>query len=332
MGWDYEWAPYVPVGERKAQALRALPKLLRKGEKASPVVIKGTKIATSFWGKSWCQQLEAHSDFSNRLPRGRTYARNGSVVHLRIEKGLVEAVVSGSEVYKTAVKISPLKDVAWKTLVKKCQGQVSSVVELLQGRLPKTVLEAIADRDSKLFPQPSEMTFSCSCPDGARMCKHVAAVLYGVGARLDEQPEIFFTLRGADWNELIAVDAAASLTAGAAANSGLAGTDLSGLFGIDLEEAAPARPARAPAKKPLAKKPPAKKAAKTKPVVAATAARRGKVQPPAVAPAPAPKTRPAKTAAPAIPKTKPRKTAAKKVVAELAPPAVTLRHSRTPRR
>src|SRR5438477_11914218 len=108
--WDREdrydrWPRYVPVKERRAKAVRELARLTKKGEKASPVVIEGRTIAESFWGKSWCENLERYSDFCNRLPRGRTYVRNGSVVDLRIEKGRVRAFVSGSELYEVEVTI-----------------------------------------------------------------------------------------------------------------------------------------------------------------------------------------------------------------------------------
>jgi uncharacterized Zn finger protein len=263
MSWDYGFRPYVPVGERRANARRDLAKKLGKGVKASPVFIEGRKIAKSFWGESWCQQMEEHSDFASRLPRGRTYVRNGSVVHLAIDKGRIEAIVAGSDTYEITIKVKPLDAKIWSGLVKKCAGQVSSIVDVLQGKLPRTVLEAIADPATKLFPQPRELEFDCTCPDWADMCKHVAAVLYGVGARLDADPALFFTLRAADMNELVAVEAATSLTQ-TTDDGGLGDADLSSLFGIELEPApVVARPrgrSQPPVKTSKAKKKPTRAA------------------------------------------------------------------------
>src|SRR5258708_6518956 len=97
MGWYYGFKPYVSVAQRQAKAKREMARLAKKGQKIEPIQIEGRKIADSFWGKAWCDNLESYSDFSNRLPRGRTYVRNGSVVNLHIEPGTVTAHVSGSE-------------------------------------------------------------------------------------------------------------------------------------------------------------------------------------------------------------------------------------------
>src|SRR5665213_273756 len=99
MSWNsYGFRPYVPVAERRAKAARELAKLAKKhGQASSPVRLDGRKIASTFWGKAWCDNLEAYSDYANRLPRGRTYLRNGSVIDLRIEPGKVQALVCGSE-------------------------------------------------------------------------------------------------------------------------------------------------------------------------------------------------------------------------------------------
>ena len=251
----YEWKPYVPVAQRRAEALRHLNAQRKKGAKLEPVVIEGRTIATSYWGKSWCDNLESYSDYSNRLPRGRSYVRNGSVVDLRIEKGTVAAAVSGSSLYKTQVKVKALSPKSWKELVRRHASQVASVVELLQGKLPKSLLEALADRASGLFPAPRELEFSCSCPDWAEMCKHVAAVLYGVGSRLDAQPELFFLLRGVEVTDLAARGAAADF--GAPAAGDLVAGDLGALFGIELEGSTSTTPIATPRR--AAKKHPAQR-------------------------------------------------------------------------
>src|SRR4029077_18551093 len=145
-----------------------------------------------------------YSDYENRIPRGRTYVRNGSVVDLKITKGEVAALVSGSDLYKVKIVIKPVTATRWKAICRDCVGTIDSLVELLQGRLAKGVMDRICREGDGLFPAPGEIHLSCSCPDWADMCKHVAAALYGVGARLDEKPEHLFLLRGVDQNELIA--------------------------------------------------------------------------------------------------------------------------------
>lgn len=237
-GWG--WRPYVPVAERRRKALREMEKLRKKGHPVSPVVIEGRVIAKTFWGKSWCDNLERYSDYANRLPRGRTYVRNGSVVDLQMETGVIRALVSGSELYRVTVKVEPCSKAFWKSICHDCAGAIDSVVELLQGRFSKGVMERICRPKLGLFPTPREIKLSCSCPDWAEMCKHVAAVLYAVGARLDEEPELLFRLRGVDETELIATAGRAIPLAGPQPASAkiLEGEDLAGVFGIDMASAA----------------------------------------------------------------------------------------------
>ncbi len=251
----FEWRPYVPVAQRRAQAAREIAKRQKKGQTVSPVVIEGRTIARTFWGKAWCDNLESYSDYENRLPRGRTYVRNGSVVDLQIKPGKVKATVSGSELYEVEVDISPLSAKEWAGVKSRCAGQIGSLVELLQGKLSRSVIEIITDHDQGLFPGPREIEMSCSCPDWAGMCKHVAAVLYGVGARLDHQPELFFLLRKVDHLELIeeAVSRAGLETAPQKKGSGkkkLADADVAGVFGIELAETEAPEPKKGKAKGP----------------------------------------------------------------------------------
>ncbi len=232
---DYGWAPYVPVAQRRAQALKQLAKLKKKGLKAQPVKLSGRKIATSFWGKGWCDHMESFSDYANRLPRGRTYTRNGSVCHLEIQNGQIKAIVSGSTLYNVKIKISQLSQNRWGEVKRACSGKISSLIDLLRGRLDQGVMEVVADRRTGLFPLPGEMKFSCDCPDWADMCKHVAAVLYGVGARLDSDPEMLFKLRGVNHEELVDVSAAvADVTRKRSSRRRLAATGIGDVFGIDL--------------------------------------------------------------------------------------------------
>ena len=201
-GWG--WRPYVSVAERRRKAAREMEKLKKKGRSVSPVVVEGRAIAKTFWGKAWCDNLEHYSDFANRLPRGRTYVRNGSVMDLQIARGEVQALVSGSQIYKVAVKVTPVSKARWVSICKDCAGAIDSLVELLQGRFSKGVMERICRQRTGLFPSPAEIELSCSCPDWASMCKHVAAVLYGIGARLDQQPELLFKLHAVNEKDLIA--------------------------------------------------------------------------------------------------------------------------------
>lgn len=227
-----DWGPYVTKSERDARVRAYLSRRENNGAPASPVVVKSRAIAASFWGKAWCQHLESYADFDSRLARGRTYVRNGSIVDLQIEKGVVTAAVMGSEMYLATIRVAALAPERWATLVKEHASGVSSVVELLLGKLPNSLLKSLADKLSGLFPSPKELDFKCSCPDFARMCKHIAAVLYGVGARLDDQPELFFVLRGVEVTEL-----ASQATVEELFDDGpeeFSDDELSALFGIDL--------------------------------------------------------------------------------------------------
>jgi uncharacterized Zn finger protein len=239
MNW-YEWRPYVSVAERRRRAQAKLKKLKKKGETIAPVTIDGRTIAKSFWGKSWCDNLERYSDYENRLPRGRTYVRNGSVVDLQIGKGEVVARVAGSELYTIKIAITPVKKPHWTSICRDCAGTIDSLVELLQGRLAKGVMDRVCREGDGLFPSPKEIKLSCSCPDWADMCKHVAAALYGVGARLDESPRLLFVLRGVDETELLA-SAGQDLALGGAAPSAakvLDDGDVAALFGLEMAEPA----------------------------------------------------------------------------------------------
>ena len=249
MSW-YHFKPYVPVAKRRLQAEKAAKKLAGKGRTLAPVRVNGRGIAETFWGRAWCANLESYSDFANRLPRGRTYVRNGSVIDLQITAGTITALVQGSELYRVGIKISPLTPGRWRDFRKTCAGRITNLFDLLQGRLSKDILTDVTAHGTGLFPSPSEIKLDCSCPDWADMCKHVAAVLYGVGARLDTDPALFFTLRGVDMQELITEASAtvtAPLTGAAQAPDALAGTDLSEIFGVEIDVAAPESPDRPPA-------------------------------------------------------------------------------------
>jgi len=236
----YAWGDYVSVAEKRRQAEKILAKLRKQGQSVAPVAIEGRKIAKSFWGQSWCTNLERYSDYAYRLPRGRSYVRNGFVVDLQIAKGEITARVSGSELYDVKVTIASVKSARWKGICRDCAGTIDSLVELLQGRLAKGVMDRVCREGDGLFPSPGEIKLSCSCPDWADMCKHVAAVLYGVGARLDEKPQLLFLLRGVDENELLAgagEDLPLSKAAPSAAKM-LDDSEVAALFGLEMDETA----------------------------------------------------------------------------------------------
>jgi len=243
MAYGWGWRPYVPVARRRAQAILKMEKLRKKGVNIQPVRIEGRQIARTFWGRAWCEHLESFSDYENRLPRGRTYVRNGSVCHLDIAKGRIAAKVSGSEIYDVQVTIKPLAKDKWRRVKDSCAGQVGSLLELLRGKLSDHVMAVVTDKDRGMFPRPGEISLDCSCPDWAEMCKHVAAVLYGIGARLDEKPELLFILRGVDHAELVTEDAAKAVVTKAkkAGRRTLDESELSEVFGIDVASAPPAR-------------------------------------------------------------------------------------------
>jgi uncharacterized Zn finger protein len=262
----YGYKPYVPVAERRAQAAREVAKRVKKGQEVCPIRIEGRNIASTFWGKAWCTNLESYSDYSNRLPRGRTYVRNGSVVHLKIDKGRIEALVSGSELYNVQIDITALPKPDWQALKAQSAGKIGTLVELLQGKLSKAVMELVTDRQKGLFPKPKEIKLRCSCPDGARMCKHVAAVLYGVGSRLDSSPELLFVLRGVDHLELIEQAIPTAPIKSTSTAPTIATDDLGAIFDIEIGEA-PVAKADADTKtraKPASKKVVKKKASATK--------------------------------------------------------------------
>jgi uncharacterized Zn finger protein len=247
MSW-WSFRPYVSVAQRRANALSEVKKLAKNGHKTSPIDIAGRIIASTFWGKAWCDNLESYSDYSNRLPRGRTYVRNGSVVDLQIEPGKVTSLVSGSDLYRITIKIKPLASGCWKNVKSQCGGQISSLVELLQGKLSKGVMEIVTRRDGGMFPSPAEIEMSCSCPDWAGMCKHVAATLYGIGNRLDHQPELLFVLRQVDHLELIAQAGTPIAKSTVAKRKTIAANRLADVFGIELENSAVSEGAGATAK------------------------------------------------------------------------------------
>lgn len=198
----YGFKPYVSVAERRAKAENLIKKL-RKKKVISPIKLTTRVMSQTFWGKGWCHHIESFSHYNNRLPRGRTYVRSGLVCHLEIKSGVIEAMVCGSSMYRVAITVKTLPLEKWNTLKQQCLGKIGSVLELLNGKLSCEVMQLVCDPQTGLFPLSKEIDLSCNCPDRVTMCKHVAAVLYGVAVRLDEFPEQLFLLRDVDHQELI---------------------------------------------------------------------------------------------------------------------------------
>jgi uncharacterized Zn finger protein len=230
------WAPYVSVAERRSQAAREVAKLRKQGRSIAPVIVSGRTIASTFWGKSWCENLESYRDVEYRLERGRSYVRNGLVLDLQVAPLQIRALVSGSSIYEVEVSIAALPKGHWQSICRDCAGGIDSLVELLRGRFSKPVMERLCRQEMGLFPRPSQIKFSCSCLDHASMCKHVAAALYAVAARLDEKPELLFLLRAVDENDLLTgLDDGLKLSKMPPSTGKiLEGDDLSALFGLDM--------------------------------------------------------------------------------------------------
>ncbi len=200
----YDFYEYIPVGQKKLNAQKQIEKLRKKNPDISPVIIEGSKIATKWWGISWNKNLENYADYSNRIDRGRSYVKNGFVIDLKIYPGIVEALVMGSSntPYKVRVDIEVMSQRDWNRVVSACSNKISNLDELISGKFPIELQELFTMKNG-LFPSSSEIDFSCSCPDWASMCKHVSAVLFAIGAKFDEDPLLFFKLRGIDFEYLI---------------------------------------------------------------------------------------------------------------------------------
>jgi len=258
MSWGYgSWPRKKTVAERRADAAKAIAKGGKKSQAFAPVVVHGRKIAQTFWGDAWCKNLERYQDFAYRLDRGRSYLRSGAVIDLQIAAGRVDARVVGSRAtpYRVAIAIATVAAPAWTKIQRDCAGSIGSLVDLLAGKLSDAVMERLCAKGTGLFPAPPAITFNCSCPDYASMCKHVAAAMYGIGARLDAKPELLFTLRQVTAEELLASATRALPDARTPAKSKrvLASDGLGALFGIDLAPAAVPEMRPAPAKKPRTK-------------------------------------------------------------------------------
>lgn len=243
MSYDDYYLEYVPKAVRKKMAQETIAQLKRQGAgELLPVKINGSQLSSTWWGKAWNKNLEHYSDYSSRIGRGRSYVRNGAVLDLKIQPGHIKALVQGSvrNPYEVEVAIQALLPELWEEIRLACEGQIDSLQELIDGKFPPELSELFTAQGRGLFPAPREISFTCSCPDRAMMCKHVAAVLYGVGARLDEDPTLFFTLRAVNIHDLIS-KAIQNRTQNMLSKSGaksrriLEDADIAGIFGVEIE-------------------------------------------------------------------------------------------------
>ncbi len=248
-------------GQHREQDAARVEKELAKRRAAGEslrvaVPTHGRNLSNTFWGQAWNRNLMAYSDYEGRLPRGRTCFRAGKVLDLEIGKGLVTSSVAGTRIYDVRITIAPVAARAWTELKQRCQGKIGGLVELLTGALSDEVMSEVTNLDHGLFPAPREMKLSCTCPDFAGLCKHLAATLYAAGSRLDDQPALLFTLRGVDAQEMVATNTAEAishLTAPATVDddraAALAGMDFGDVFGIDTEIQPPLPEKKMPSKK-----------------------------------------------------------------------------------
>jgi uncharacterized Zn finger protein len=202
--WD-DYGYYVPRKQSAADAAKARAKLQKENPDIRPVVLTGHKLATSWWALAWNKNLESYADFASRIGRGRAYVRSGAVLDLSVKLGRIDALVQGSRAkpYRVTVTVKPMTDEKWNRIAGIYGGSIRNLEMLVSGKFPVELAEFFTDKKDGLFPSPNEISFDCNCPDWASMCKHVAAVLYGIGARFDTDPLVFFTLRGIPFETLL---------------------------------------------------------------------------------------------------------------------------------
>ena len=206
--WNTSSFEQPSAEELRRRADASIKQAVKKGQNPEPVIPERLRgdICTSWWGKAWCENLERYADFASRIERGKRYVRSGTVVDLKIVKGKVTARVQGSRKtpYKVEIRISPLSEEKCQSIIEKCGRKISNLERLIDGEFPEELKDLFIGEDG-LFPTPREISFTCSCPDWALMCKHVAAAMYGIGVRFDENPFFFFHLRGIDVDRFIDV-------------------------------------------------------------------------------------------------------------------------------
>jgi len=236
---NYGFPKYESAAAKKAKASKSFERFKKKNPEIEPIIIEGRTLAKNWWGKAWNLNLESYADYENRIARGKSYVRSNAVLDLKIFKGRVVAKVQGSrsKPYEVEITIDTLNNEKWEQVTALCNHRIDSLEQLIEGKFPKELEVLFTERKYGMFPSPKEIHFDCSCPDWASMCKHVAAVLYGVGARLDVNPMLFFELRALDGQELVRKSMEKKLesmmkNAGKKSNREIADRDISNIFGL----------------------------------------------------------------------------------------------------
>ena len=222
---------YVRVKKRRETAESIAARLTAEGEELQPVKAHGKAIASSFWGRVWCRAIEDWQDYESRLPAGRSLLKNGGVIDLKLSENRAQAQVVADRLYQVQIRFEGVEEEQLNALRNACAGKLTSLIDLIRGDLSDDVMELICDPAFGLFPRYSELKPSCDCLDDAVLCRHAAAALYAIAPRLDDQPELFFTLRGIDPESFFALDA----VAGPEEAGDLSAEDLSATFGIEID-------------------------------------------------------------------------------------------------
>ena len=210
------------------------------------VKIDGKVISSSWWGQMWCRNIENYSNIRNRLERGRTYIRQNTVKSLSISNNCAESQVQGhsKEPYRVIINIKTIEKSKYDNILNKCENSVDNLESLMTGSFPKEYQQFFTDEEYGLFPKSNEIDYNCTCLDyekNMHMCKHIAATMYAIGNKLDNDPLIFFKLRGIDisefsnkilkketefvWNNI-----------NGESNRKINSNDISFLFGVDCDE------------------------------------------------------------------------------------------------
>ncbi len=201
----YDYGYYETKAEKRRRIGEKLERLRKTDPNIAPLTIEGNTLAKSWWGKAWGKNLESYADYKSRLSRGKNYVKQGAILDLKIEEGKVNSKISGSgsKIYDCEIHIERLSDERLKKILEHCQNKISTLDALLTGDFSEELLELFQDKSYGLFPSPDEISFRCDCPDVANICKHVAATLYAIGTKFDDDPMFFFELRQIESENLI---------------------------------------------------------------------------------------------------------------------------------
>jgi SNF2 family DNA or RNA helicase/uncharacterized Zn finger protein len=152
----------------------------------------------TWWGKQWLNAL-SNIDYSNRLPRGKTYANKGAVMDFSIKNHLISAKVQGSErkPYKQDISLQAFTKKEAEIIIETIAENMVVLAALLSRQIPKELDRLLKEQNIQLFPNDwRSLNMKCSCPDYAVPCKHLAAVVYLLANEIDKNPFNLFELRG----------------------------------------------------------------------------------------------------------------------------------------